>query len=124
MQKIELEYVLKTNVSVLFTRISTAAGLAEWFAENVNSNGVNYTFEWSGSVERATQVYLLKNEIVRFQWDDRDDIDSYFEFKIVKDDITRDVSLMVIDYVDEDDVQDAEELWNQQISVLKSIIGG
>jgi hypothetical protein len=42
---------------------------------------------------------------------------------ILEDDITKDVSLMVIDFAFKDEVKEATLLWENQISDLKHLIG-
>ncbi len=49
--------------------------------------------------------------------------DSYFEFRIQVDEITKDVSLMVTDFAEEDEVEEAKMLWENQIDELKHTIG-
>ncbi len=44
--KFELEYTLNCSPKVLFSRLSTPEGLAEWFAEDVNVEGDIFTFIW------------------------------------------------------------------------------
>ena len=48
-KKFELEYSLNTSPGVLFSRLSSASGLSEWFAENVDVKGHLFTFYWEGS---------------------------------------------------------------------------
>jgi len=63
--------------------------------------------------------------LVRFEWLDQD-IDreeAFFEFGIVQDDLTNDVSLLVIDFADEDEARQTTELWNSQIHKLKQLLG-
>ena len=43
-EKISLEYIFKTSPGILFTRLSTASGLSEWFADDVNIKENLYTF--------------------------------------------------------------------------------
>jgi len=47
----------------------------------------------------------------------------YFEFKIQVDDITNDVSLIVTDFAEEDEMEEAKMLWDNLISSLKQILG-
>ena len=47
----------------------------------------------------------------------------YFELRILEDEITKDVSLMVSDFAEEDEMDEAKQLWENQISDLKHIIG-
>jgi hypothetical protein len=65
------------------------------------------------------------NEFVRFRWlnGDDDQDDCYFEIRIVVDEITKDVSLVVTDFADEDEVEEAKMLWESQIGDLKQVLG-
>jgi uncharacterized protein YndB with AHSA1/START domain len=123
--KYELEYDLNTSPKLLFTRISTPSGLSEWFADNVKLNGKNFVFDWDGSMQEAKVVTKKANEYMRFKWleDEDEDEDIYFEFRITKDELTNDVSLLITDFADEDEIDDNKDLWDQQISELKRAIG-
>lgn len=119
--RIKLEYVINCSPRVLFNRLSTASGLTEWFAEDVRVKGKNYTFIWSHSEEAATMTLKKENRLVRFSWTDEED--SYFEFRISQDELTGDVSLIVIDFAEEDEVEGTKNLWDTQISDLKQLLG-
>jgi uncharacterized protein YndB with AHSA1/START domain len=119
--KIQLEYIINCSPKVLFNRLSTASGLAEWFADDVRVQGKHFTFSWEGSSQTAEMSLRRENKIVRFNW--LDEGDSYFEFKISQDELTGDVSLIVHDFVDEDEKEETEDLWNTQIADLKHILG-
>jgi hypothetical protein len=43
--------------------------------------------------------------------------------RILEDEITKDVSLMVTDYAAEEDLDEVKLLWESQISDLKHVIG-
>ena len=47
----------------------------------------------------------------------------FFEIKIVVDEITKDVSLMITDFSHEDEVEETKMLWDSQISDLKQVLG-
>ena len=49
--------------------------------------------------------------------------DSFFEINIVVDELTKDVSLVVFDFAEEDEVEEGKMLWESQISDLKQVIG-
>ncbi len=123
--KYELEYDLNTSPKLLFTRLSTPSGLSEWFADNVKLNGKNFVFEWDGSEQEAKVVMKKASEYMRFQWidDEDEDEDIYFEFRITKDELTSDVSLLITDFAEEDEIDDNKDLWDQQVSELKRAIG-
>ena len=121
--KYELEYPIHSSINILFDRLSTLSGLSEWFADDVNVDreGI-YTFTWEGSEQQATLVSKKKNDHVRFKWLGSDE--EYFEFLIQVDELTNDISLIVTDFADdEDDKEDAVQLWDLQIDNLKKIIG-
>jgi len=110
---------------LLFQYISTPSGLSEWFADNVNSRGELFQFIWDDSEEQAKLIQSKSNEKVRFQWDngEEDDKDYYFEFKIEVDEITKDVSLVVSDFADEDEIEESKLLWDNLIADLKQVLG-
>ena len=55
--------------------------------------------------------------------DQEDDEDYYFEFKIQVDEITKDVSLIVTDFSEEDELEESKMLWDNLISDLKQVLG-
>lgn len=121
--KYELEYTLNASPNILFNRISTPEGLSEWFADNVNLKNGRYTFIWEGSENVASVVQKKSNKFIRFHWEDDEEEESYFEFKIRTDELTRDVALIITDFAEEEDKDDAIDLWDSQISELKQAIG-
>lgn len=123
--KYELEFQLNSSPQLLYQYISTPSGLSEWFADNVNSRGEFFTFIWDGSEEKARLTSRKSDEKVKFRWLDEDnkDTDYYFELRILEDEITKDVSLMVTDFAFEEDLDEVKLLWESQISDLKHVIG-
>lgn len=119
--KIQLEYVLNCSPKVLFNWLSTASGLNEWFADDVKVKGKKFTFIWEGSEQTAEITLLKENRLVRFSWLDEED--SYFEFRITQDELTGDVSLIIIDFAEEDEVKETKGLWDTQVADLKHILG-
>jgi len=55
--------------------------------------------------------------------DEEDQDDCFFEFKIVVDEITKDVSLIVSDFAEEDELEEAKMLWENSIGSLKQVLG-
>ncbi|MBN1768813.1 MAG: SRPBCC domain-containing protein [Prolixibacteraceae bacterium] len=119
-QKLEMEYVVNCSPKVLYNRLSTASGLSEWFADNVSVNGKKYTFTWDGAEQDAELALKKENLIVRFNWLDDD---SYFEFRITRDELTGDVSLLITDFADDDELDEIRSLWDSQITTLKHLMG-
>jgi uncharacterized protein YndB with AHSA1/START domain len=120
--KYELEFVIQSSPQLLFQYLSTPSGLSEWFADNVNSRGELFNFIWDGSEEEAKLLKKKSDEFIRFSWESSDD-DDYFEMRIIVDEITSDVSLFITDFAEEDEVEEAKMLWENQVSSLKQVLG-
>jgi len=123
--KIEMEFVVHASPQLLYQYISTPSGLSEWFADNVNSRGEFFTFIWDGSEEKAKLLSKKSGERIKFRWmvDEEEGESYYFEIRIQVDEITKDVSVIVTDHVEEDEVDEAKMLWENQISDLKQVLG-
>ncbi len=121
--KYELEFPIHASPQLLFQYISTPSGLSEWFADNVNSRGEKYTFIWDDSEEVAKLLTKKSGERVKFRWEDDEDEPYYFEFRIQVDEITKDVSLIVTDHAEDDEIEEAKMLWENQIADLKHVLG-
>jgi len=121
--KFELEIPIQASPQLLYQYISTASGLSEWFADNVNSRSELFTFIWDGSEEQAKLLTKKNGERVKFKWLESDEDQSYFEIRIQVDGITKDVSLMITDFAEQDEVEESKMLWDNQISDLKQILG-
>ncbi|MDP4222155.1 MAG: START-like domain-containing protein [Bacteroidota bacterium] len=123
-QKYELEYTLNCSPKVLFSRLSTPEGLSEWFADNVTIADNLYIFSWNKTETRAKLTSVKENKLVRFDWVDSNDKDTnYFEFKIIVHDLTGDLALMITDFAEPDEKEDAIYLWDTQINDLKRALG-
>lgn len=121
--KYEIEFPIHASPSMLYQYFSSPSGLEEWFADRVNSRGKLMTFMWDDSEEEATIVSKKQDERARYKWTESEDDDSYFEFRIQVDAITKDVSLIVTDFSEEDELEESKMLWENQIDELKHRIG-
>ena len=122
--KLELEYIINTSPTILFNCLCTPSGLSEWFADDVNIKNDRYTFFWDGSEETAIIKTTKKSESVKFQWEDDEGEDYYFEMTIRIDDLTKDVALLITDYAEEGELEEAKLMWDNNILKLKQAIGG
>ncbi len=120
--KFEIEFVIQSSPQLLYQYLSTPSGLSEWFADNVNSRGERFTFIWDGTEEVARLLKRKSEEFVRFAWEHAEG-DTYFEMRILVDEITGDVSLFITDFAEADEVEEARMLWGNQVSDLKQVLG-
>ena len=123
-KRIDLEYIFSSSVTILFSRLSSAPGLAEWFSDDVKHDGNIFTFVWDGIGEEAELVDMKKNSYVRFKWLDADDEEEFFEFSLHVEPLTEEVALIITDFVDEEEEGDSIELWNKQVEMLHRTVGG
>jgi uncharacterized protein YndB with AHSA1/START domain len=122
--KFELEYTLNASPKVLFPRLSTPEGLAEWFADDVTVEGDIFTFVWHKSQSKARLSALKENKLVRFEWLDREDEETnYFEFRINIQELTNELALIITDFAEPEEKEDAIYLWDTQITNLKRVLG-
>ena len=123
--KYELEFPIHSSPQLLYQYIITPSGLSEWFADNVNSRGEFYTFIWDDSEENAKLASKKSGEKVKFKWLDENNKETeyFFELKIQVDEITNDVSLIVVDFSEEDELPENKLLWESLVSDLKHVIG-
>jgi uncharacterized protein YndB with AHSA1/START domain len=122
--KFELEIPIHASPHMLYQYISSPSNLQEWFADSVNSRGKIFSFIWDGEEEKAELITKKTDDRIRFKWLESEDDDSYFEIKIQVDALTKDVSLIITDFADDDDeVEESKQLWGNQIDELRHTIG-
>jgi len=122
-KRIDLEYAASSSRNILFKRLATPDGLAEWFADDVNIEGDLFIFSWEGEIQKARVLELVKNEKIRFQWEEDEGEEYYFEFALRTDPMTNEMAFWIVDYVEEDEEKDATELWDKQVESLFAVLG-
>tara|TARA_Y100000768_G_scaffold327551_1_gene265247 strand:+ start:52 stop:444 length:393 start_codon:yes stop_codon:yes gene_type:complete len=120
-----IEIAFQSSPQLLFQYLSTPSGLSEWFADDVNSRGEIFTFFWDDGEETAKLLLKKNNEKVKFQWinDENGSDNEFFEFKIEVDEITKDVSLIITDFSDDDELEESKMLWENSVATLKQVLG-
>jgi hypothetical protein len=122
--KFKIEYQLNNaSLSILWNSIGTVHGLSEWFADEVNAEDNKFSFKWKDFEQTATLLHNRLNTYVRFQWDEDNGTDAYFELKIIPSELSKDLMLQVIDFAEPAEVDDTIMLWNKQVENLKRATG-
>lgn len=122
--EIKIEYLLRGSAAILYQFFTSPSDLVRWFCDGVDiSRDKLYTFTWDGYDEKAQLVEDIENELVRFEWKDEDRVGEFLEVKFSKSPMTRETILEIVDYCDEDEVEDHRALWETQIGQLKKASG-
>ncbi|MCD6557100.1 MAG: SRPBCC domain-containing protein [Bacteroidetes bacterium] len=121
-ERIELEYTINTLPKILYYRLSNPSGLEEWFAKKVVAKDGIFTFKWERSEQQAELLEKKKDNYVKFKWIDSKD-DTFFEFRIQKQELTGDVALKITDFAEPDEKEDIIAMWDEQIDGLKHTLG-
>jgi hypothetical protein len=122
-ERVMMEFLVHSAPNVLFELISTPSGFSEWYCDDVNVRGDQFTFIWGGEQEATTLVGRKAPEVTRFHRNDDDDPASFFEFRIRIDDMTGEVALIVTDHAWPADVEATRNLWASQIANLVRVLG-
>ncbi len=123
------DYEIHASAKMLYPYISSASGLSEWFADNVNINPEKiYTFVWDNEEHRAVVASHRTNHFTKFEFlpeseEDKKD-PSYFELRIELNELTQTTFLKVTDYSGFDDIDELRDLWDSLIDQLRSVVGG
>jgi uncharacterized protein YndB with AHSA1/START domain len=121
----KVEYTIKSSPAILFDFVTTPSGLVLWFADKVDINGDDISFSWKGAGAEDNAVILewIEEYRVRYRWDWMEE-DEFFQFRIYKNEVTRDTILEITDFADEKEIPDQIRLWDSQIKRLTQSIGG
>ena len=122
------EFEFKASKKMLYPYLSSASGLSQWFADDVNiDEDKMLTVIWDGEENKAKMVAHRTNSLVRIEFlpKDENDIDpNYVEFKLDMSDMTQSVFVRVTDYSEMEDKEELAELWENLMHKLKEIVGG
>lgn len=122
-EKFVMEFVLNScSHSVLWKAVSIPSELSNWFADDVKLKGDKWIFVWNGVEQEATRLSRRDMKLVKFRWDG-DTADCYFELKINEDLLTGNVTLVVTDFADAEELEDAKMLWEEQVRMLGLYLG-
>ncbi|MGB4972491.1 MAG: START-like domain-containing protein [Cyclobacteriaceae bacterium] len=123
------DYEIHASPKMLFPYISTASGLAEWFADDVNINPEKvYTFEWDNEQHKAVIASQRTNHFIKFEFQPENEVDekdrSYFELRIDLNELTQSTFLKITDYSAFDDQDELRDLWDSLVDQLRKVVGG
>ena len=112
------------TASIVWSIISTPSGLATWFADKVSVHDKIYTFQWGKSEKREAELINSRTgSFVRFHWLDDEEKKSYFELKLVYNELTEGLTLEITDWAEPGETEDIKDLWESDIDKLRRVSG-
>jgi uncharacterized protein YndB with AHSA1/START domain len=117
-----LEFILKTSPNIIYKFLTTPSCLIRWFCDRVQIDNDQYSYFWGDVVEVAHLVDDIEEELLRFQWEEGE-TEEYLEFRMKVSDVTRETVFEIIDYCDEDEVEDQKRLWESQVAAMRKAMG-
>lgn len=125
MVKYQIEYPIKSSISILYKALATPSGLSEWFCDDVDyeKNGIIYVFKWADAEQKAEILEDVEDSHIRFKWLDDEEEDTFFELRIQVDEITADVALLITDFCEEGEEEESKLLWESQAKDLAHNLG-
>ena len=118
----QTEFMFKASPSIIYLFVTQPTIIIRWFCDKVDNVGDHYTFSWDGDSEEATLVIDIEDEMVKYQWVDREE--EFLQFRIYKTDITNETILEITDFCDDDEVQEQKDIWEVYIKKFKTFCGG
>ena len=127
-QKFVGEYPINASRKMLFPYLSTATGLCQWFADDVNINNIDKTliFIVDGEERIAVIDSINKNRYVKFRFiidGEKPKENDALEFRLEVNDLTQEVFVRVEEYTESDDLEESYQIWDNLLAQLKEIIG-
>lgn len=127
--RFSVEFPVNASPKILYPYLATASGLEQWFCQRVKmESGQHFNFEWDSQPHYAEMSSHRTNRSVRFCFlnDQRQPVAdaNYLDFLIEESQLTQEVYLRVIDYSEETDEEELEEMWTGLIRKLREQVGG
>ena len=127
-QKFVGEYQINASRKMLFPYLSTATGLSQWFADDVNINNIDKTliFILDGEERIAVIDSIKNNRYVKFRFlneNEKPKENDTLEFRLEINELTQSVFVRVEEFTETDDLDESYQIWDNLLSQLKEIIG-
>ncbi|MCC9167427.1 ATPase [Pontibacter sp. XAAS-A31] len=123
------EFPINASAKLLYPYLSSASGLAQWFCDDVKIDEDKvYNFIWDGRSHFAEMTSIRTNRSVRFNFldDNKSHVSdpAYIDLSIESSELTQELFLRIVDYTEEEDHEELEELWDNLVQNLREKVGG
>jgi uncharacterized protein YndB with AHSA1/START domain len=128
-QRYIAEFELRASPRMLFPYLTSPAGLAQWFADDVKLDDRKvFNFIWDDTPHYAKITALRANKYVKFEFLAKDgpllpEV-AFLEFRLDQNEMTQSSFLKITDYSDTENEDDLRELWSQLVGSLREAVGG
>ncbi|MFC3881241.1 START-like domain-containing protein [Algoriphagus namhaensis] len=127
--KFVTDYQINASKKMLFSYLSTASGLEDWFADEVRiDEDKNFIFFFDNEEHHAKVASIRLNSHVKYDFFDPDNPNAedhaYIEFKLEENELTQTMFLKIIDYTEDFDEEEMHAIWDGLVGKLKETIGG
>lgn len=122
-ERFSIEFLVHSTPSALYEMLLSPSGFSEWYCDDVDVRGDEYTFKWGGEEEKARLIGQRQNEVTRWQRLSEEDPEAFYEFRIKIDPITNELALIVTDHAWPNELENAKALWYSQIANLTRVLG-
>ena len=124
-----VEYPVNASPKILYPYLASPSGLAQWFCQEVHLEENHcYNFIWDNQPHFAEQNSHRTNRSVRYVFLDQNKRHtpdaSYLDFTIEESQLTQEVYLRVLDYSEETDEIELQEMWDGLVQHLRELVGG
>ncbi|MBG8554681.1 START-like domain-containing protein [Hymenobacter guriensis] len=124
-----VEYPINASPKILYPYLATASGLSHWFCQQVRTDPQHhFIFTWDGQDHHAELTSQRTNRSARFVFLDKNHRHApdanYLDFTIESSELTQEVFLRVIDYSEETDDIELQEMWDNLVQNLREQVGG
>ncbi len=117
------------STSIVWSMIGDATGLEKWMADYVEDNGDgSLTFKWGEAwtqqdVRVSRVLKVAKGHYIRLRWDDDHVEGEYWELRVEKSELTGELTLVITDFADVDDVDNVYQIWDDNLERLHNVSG-
>ncbi|HRH68994.1 MAG TPA: START-like domain-containing protein [Flavobacteriales bacterium] len=122
-ERVVMEFYLRSTPTALYELISNPSGFSEWYCDDVDVRGDQYTFIWDQEREVTTLIGRKLGEVIRFRRNDDEDPEAFFELRVRIDAMTNETALVVTDHAWPNEVDKTRNLWVSQIHSLQRVLG-
>ncbi|GGF08595.1 hypothetical protein GCM10011383_19690 [Hymenobacter cavernae] len=124
-----VEYPVNASPKILYPYLASPSGLAQWFCQDVRiDEDHRYNFIWDNQPHFAELNSHRTNRSVRYVFLDQNKRHApdanYLDFTIEESQLTQEVYLRVLDYSEETDEVELQEMWDGLVQQLRELVGG